>query len=217
MVRAFDGVAIVASVLIVVSLSADIIMRKTYRLGPGVAELQLAVCIVFMMDFLVRTIYARRPQEYALGHLWMLLVSVPYLNLLHLLGPDYHIDKYLYIVLKALPMVRGMVGVYDVVRLAAPSRVAATLWSYVVIIVLLTYMCALLFFSAEEGVNPAVGDFGDALWWAGLNVTTVGANLFATTALGKVLTVVLPALGMVLFPLFTVYVTHIVTRRPTER
>ena len=50
----------------------------------------------------------------------------------------------------------------------------------------------------------------DLLRRAGLNVTTVGAPMFAVTAVGKALTVMLPGLGMVLFPLLTVYVTHIV-------
>ena len=55
-------------------------------------------------------------------------------------------------------------------------------------------------------------DFGDAIWWASMNLTTVGANIFAVTAIGKILTVLLPTLGMMMFPIFTVYVTQIYTR-----
>ncbi|MFQ8806616.1 MAG: hypothetical protein ACLR8Y_17920 [Alistipes indistinctus] len=40
-----------------------------------------------------------------------------------------------------------------------------------------------------------------------MNVTTVGANIFAVTPMGKVLTVVLAASGMMMFPIFTVYIT----------
>ena len=55
-------------------------------------------------------------------------------------------------------------------------------------------------------------DFGDAIWWASMNLTTVGADIFAVTAVGKILTVLLPTLGMMMFPIFTVYVTQIYTR-----
>ena len=53
-------------------------------------------------------------------------------------------------------------------------------------------------------------DFGDAIWWASMNLTTVGADIFAVTAVGKILTVLLPTLGMMMFPIFTVYVTSLV-------
>lgn len=51
--------------------------------------------------------------------------------------------------------------------------------------------------------------YTDALWWAFMDVTTVGSNIYAVTATGKILSVVLAALGMMMFPIFTVYVTSL--------
>ena len=42
-----------------------------------------------------------------------------------------------------------------------------------------------------------------------MNVTTVGAAIFPITAIGKVVCVLLPMLGMAMFPIFTVYVTDL--------
>jgi voltage-gated potassium channel len=42
-----------------------------------------------------------------------------------------------------------------------------------------------------------------------MNMTTVGAAIFPVTAVGKVLAAMLPALGMMFFPIFTIYVTDI--------
>jgi voltage-gated potassium channel len=42
-----------------------------------------------------------------------------------------------------------------------------------------------------------------------MNTTTVGAAIFPVTAIGKVLAVLLPSLGMMFFPIFTIYVTDI--------
>ena len=65
-----------------------------------------------------------------------------------------------------------------------------------------------MFYDYELGVNDKLHGFGNALWWAWMNVTTVGAAIFPVTAVGKVLAVLLPALGMMFFPIFTIYVTN---------
>ena len=208
--RTLDVVAIVASLLLVISLSLDITTRKSYRLSPGVEELQLIVCMIFVIDFVVQTMNDRNPKRYFWRNIVILAVSVPWLNMLEWGGAS--LPKGLYILLKLLPVVRGGVGVYGMIRYITPTRVSAIMWSYIALIVLVTYLSSLVFYSYEEVVNRAVDNFGTALWWAGLNVTTVGAPLFAVTPVGKVLTVLLPGLGMVLFPLLTVYVTHLVQR-----
>ena len=212
--RLLDGMAIFASLLLLLSLSIDIIERKTYILSAGVEELQLFVCMIFIIDYVVQTMMARNPNRYFRRNILLLLVSIPYLNMLEWGGAE--LPKGLYIVLKCLPMVRGAVGVYGLIRHITPSRVSAIMWSYIALIVLVTYLSSLVFYSYEEVVNRSVDNFGTALWWAGLNVTTVGAPLFAVTPVGKVLTVLLPGLGMILFPLMTVYVTHLVQRSLTS-
>ncbi len=213
--RVFDWVAIVAAMVILLSLSLDIVHRRTYLLSDTMEHLQFVVCIVFVLDYLLRTLAAVNPQRYFWRNILVLLVSIPWLNFMHWGGVE--LDKGMYIFLKALPLVRGMLGIYTLIRLASPSRVSAIMWSYVAIIVLLTYLAALVFYSYEQGLNPRLEGFGEALWWSGLNVTTVGAPIFAVTPMGKVLTVILPGLGMVLFPLLTVYVTHIVESNLNKR
>lgn len=208
--RRLDVVAIIASILLLVSFSLDVVRRKSYILSPGVEELQLIVCMIFITDFVVQMMLSSNPQRYFRRNLLLLLVSIPYLNMLEWGGVL--LPKWAYILLKCLPLVRGGAGIYGLIKYITPTRVSAILWSYVALIVIVTYLAALVFYAYEEVVNHAVDSFGTALWWAGLNVTTVGAPLFAVTPIGKSLTVLLPGLGMVLFPLLTVYVTHLVQR-----
>jgi voltage-gated potassium channel len=49
-----------------------------------------------------------------------------------------------------------------------------------------------------------------------MGVTTVGAQIFPVTAIGKVLAVLLPALGMMFFPIFTIYITNIYSLHKDE-
>lgn len=76
---------------------------------------------------------------------------------------------------------------------------------------------SLAFYVMEHGPNPLVKGYGDALWWAFMDVTTVGSNIIAVTPTGRVLSVLLAALGMMMFPIFTVYVTSLVERRNKEK
>ena len=50
-----------------------------------------------------------------------------------------------------------------------------------------------------------------------MDVTTVGSNIIAVTVTGRVLSVLLAALGMMMFPIFTVYVTSLVQKRNQEK
>ena len=65
--------------------------------------------------------------------------------------------------------------------------------------------------------TPLVVGYGDALWWAFMDVTTVGSNIIAVTATGRVLSVLLAALGMMMFPIFTVYVTSLIQKKNKEK
>ena len=45
----------------------------------------------------------------------------------------------------------------------------------------------------------------------------VGSNIIAVTATGRVLSVLLAALGMMMFPIFTVYVTSLIQKKNKEK
>jgi voltage-gated potassium channel len=88
--------------------------------------------------------------------------------------------------------------------------------AYLFTVVCFTYLAALIFYDYEVGINHHLHGFGNALWWAWMGVTTVGAQIFPVTAIGKVLAVLLPALGMMFFPIFTIYITNIYSLHKDE-
>ena len=99
-----------------------------------------------------------------------------------------------------------------VVGWLSSNRVSGLFTSYITMLMATVYFSSLIFFVLERGINPMVNDYGSALWWAFMDVTTVGSNIYAVTVTGKVLSVVLAALGMMMFPIFTVYVTSLVEK-----
>lgn len=76
----------------------------------------------------------------------------------------------------------------------------------------IAYFCSLIFYQREAGVNPDVNTYWTALWWTMMNLSTVGCSISPVTIAGKIVAVILPISGMIIFPLFTVYLTDYVTR-----
>lgn len=89
-------------------------------------------------------------------------------------------------------------------------------FSYIITLFSTVYFASLTFYLFEHGVNTLVVKYSDAIWWAAMDVTTVGSNIVAVTGVGRVLSVLLAALGMMMFPIFTVYVTNLITKRNQE-
>ena len=105
---------------------------------------------------------------------------------------------------------KGMTTLAIVVGWLSGSKASGLFTSYITMLMATVYFASLIFFVLEHKVNPMVTDYWSALWWAFMDVTTVGSNIYAVTPTGKILSVVLAALGMMMFPIFTVYVTSLV-------
>lgn len=92
------------------------------------------------------------------------------------------------------------------------NRATGLFFTYLFTLISTVFFASLVFFMFERNVNNLVVDYYSALWWASMDVTTVGSNIEAVTPVGRVLSVVLAALGMMMFPIFTVYITNIIQR-----
>jgi hypothetical protein len=77
---------------------------------------------------------------------------------------------------------------------------------------LVVYFSSIIFYAKEAAVNPSVTSYGISLWWCCLEATTLGAPFSPVTVIGKVLACIVSLLGIVMFPLFTVYLSDLVTR-----
>ena len=75
------------------------------------------------------------------------------------------------------------------------NRASGLFVSYLTMLLATVYFSSLAFYVMEHGSNPLVKGYGDALWWAFMDVTTVGSNIIAVTVTGRVLSVLLAALG----------------------
>jgi len=204
--RTLEILKVIAGIVLLFAISWEIIAGDHIDFSPAYMITQFVVCLVFLCDFFVRWGVARRRSRFFWVHLPYLLISIPYLNILDWSGVVLTRDWALLVGL--IPMLRAFLAMVIVVQwlVSKRNRMGRVFWAYIFTVVVFTYLSALVFFDYEAGVNTKLAGFGNALWWAWMNVTTVGAQIFAVTAVGKIVTVLLPSLGMMFFPIFTTYI-----------
>ena len=206
----------------VVIVSAALIVYITRETLDGISFLsdsqylsfQFWACILFLVDILVEFIFTPKKLKYISGHIFFILISIPYLNIISYL--QLHLSHELQYLFHFIPMIRaGYVLAVVTGALTSNDHVKGMFLVYVMIMVSSIYFCSLIFYIEEHPVNPGVTNFWMALWWAILDATTVGSSINSVTHTGQALDVFLSAEGLILFPLFTVYVTNILSRGKT--
>lgn len=189
----------------------DTMRNVSFLASPTYMRVQLWVCLLLMADVVVEFCLSPRKLRYLAGHILFLAVSIPYLNIIDHFGVA--LSPMAHYLVRFIPLVR--VGYVLAIALGAAlsSKVAGMFATYLGLLVATVYFASLVFFVEESVVNPGVPDYWSALWWAAMDVTTVGCNISCMTPVGKVLGVVLSAEGLMMFPVFTVYITSELTRR----
>lgn len=169
-------------------------------------KVQGGVCVIFLLDYIIRFINSSNKIRFFFYNILFLLVSIPYTNIITALNVD--LTPLGHLAIRFAPLLRGGYGLIIMVRWVAKSNITTLFVTYLVTIFSTTYFCSLLFYVMERDVNEMVKSYWDALWWAMMDMTTVGSNIYAMTTTGQVLSVVLAAAGMMMFPIFTVYITE---------
>lgn len=201
--------ALIAGIVLLIAMSMEILTGDHRHFSPTFLWVQFAVCIVFLADFFIRMAQSDRPGRF-LGHnLLFLLLSIPYLILIDWFSID--LSRGWGMLIGLIPMLRSFLALYIIVAWLANNRFNQLLSAYLLSVILFTYLASLVFYDYEIQVNPHLNDYGNALWWAWMNVTTVGAAIFPVTVVGKVVCVLLPIVGMIFFPIFTVYISQYYT------
>ena len=198
-------IVLLLSLGLIVFISYDTFAHIPFLYNRTYMTFQFWVCMIFLADFFLELSFARNKRVYMARRWFFLLISIPYLNIIEMFGIQFT-DQTLYFI-RFIPLVRGAYSLAMVVGYFSSNRAFTILAQYAFILLALIYFMSLIFYYEEREVNPEVLSFWDAVYWAFLNVTTVGSDIQAVTFLGKIGTVVMAMSGMMMLPLFTVYIT----------
>ena len=207
-------VVLLLSLLLIAMISYDSFKNTTFYEEYSFQKWQFWICMVFIVAFFVELAVSENKWRFFWTNLIFLLVSVPYQAIIYHYG--IHLSQEVSYLIRYMPLIRGGYALAIVVSWFTYNKATGLFFTYIIILLSTVYFASLTFYLFETGVNPLVNVYSDALWWAAMDVTTVGSNITAVTGVGRVLSVLLAALGMMMFPIFTVYVTNVITQRNKE-
>lgn len=213
----FLRIAVLAvSIALIVMISLDVFSNGISFPFSGIyMRSQLPVCLLFLADFFAELFFAARKGRFLRRNIFFFLISIPYTWLIQRLG--LHPSGTVAYALHFMPTLRATMALAVVISFVSKNPVIGLFASYASILTLAVYFSSLIFYLHEGGVNPGVGSYWSALWWCCLQATTLGASFYAVTTVGKAIAMVLSMMGMLMFPLFTVYVTQIVKKYMSVR
>lgn len=195
--------AVLLSFGLIAIISWDIYKAHNFLENNFYMKYQFIVCLIFLAEYVFRFFITIDKLKFFFITLPFVLIAIPYLNLIQYYG--YYVSPETMHYLRFVPIIRGLVALIVLVNFVS-KNIATTLFaSYVLVIVPFVYMSGLFFYVAENGLNPGIKNFWYALWWAGMNVTTIGCNINPITATGMILGFLLSLLGIIMLPIFTVY------------
>jgi len=174
---------------------------------PDIEAAELAMTGLFVAEFASRFLAARSRTAYLRGH-WIDVIA---------LGPPIRALRVLRL-LRLLRLVRAFAGIYraglHLHGLANHKGFAWLLSAWLGVMAL----CSAWMYIAEHGINKAVDNPFDALWWGVVTLTTVGyGDVTPQTTEGRLAAMCLMLLGISLFGAITATITSYIMTSDLRR
>lgn len=200
--------AFMLSLLLVISISIDTFKGIPFYDDTNYLDLHFWICILLLFLFSLEVYNADKRWHYFGTHILFFLLIIPYLTLFNWFNISLTEQaEYLF---RFIPLIRGYIAFTIMAYWLLRDLTAGLLITYIVVLFSFIYYCSLVFYVIEVESNPMVSNFWDCLWYACMTATTAGCNITATTTVGKIISVLLALAGMMLLPVFTVYLTDII-------
>ena len=200
--------AFMLSLLLVISISIDTFRGIAFYDDTNYLDLQFWICLMLMVLFFLEVYNADHSWQYFGRHFLFLLLIIPYLTLFDWWGVS--LSPQLEYLFRFIPLVRGYIAFTLIAYGLLRDLSSGLLIIYIVVLFSFIYYCSLIFYVLESGINPGLHSFWDSLWYASMTATTAGCDISAVTSVGRVISILLALAGMMLLPVFTVYLTSLI-------
>lgn len=201
---------LLASLLLILIISWDTFHNLSFTADPFYLKIQSWICLFFLFDIAMEWLMSRHKGRYLLKNILFIAVSIPYVSLIR--HCNLTVPEQVQYALRFMPLFRAAYVLALVTGTLTTNKVTSLFAAYMTLLIATLYFGSMMFFIEERVVNPGVKSYWDALWWAIMDMTTCGSSIEELTSTGQVLGVMLAAEGLILFPVFTVYVTALFTK-----
>ncbi|HXG85804.1 MAG TPA: ion transporter [Pyrinomonadaceae bacterium] len=177
---------------------ALLIYELIWSLSPALELAGTIIWIIFILDFALKFMLAPDKTDYLKAN-WLtaLALAVPALRVFRIFR--------VFRVLRAARAVRGVRLFRVLTSLNRGMKALGESFSrrgfgYVVALsVIVTFAGAAGMLAFENEVEDGIKNYGDALWWTAMMITTIGSEYFPKTAEGRVLCFILALYGFAVF------------------
>jgi len=166
----------------------------------------IAICAVFMSDFLLLLYLHVDRKRYLLTWGWLdLLSSIP-------LFDPFRWGRIARVV-RLLRLFRGLRGSAGLLRRLFANRRETTVMAIILTLLVVAVFSSVAILVAEEGSGSNIDTAEDAVWWTLTTMTTVGyGDLAPVTTLGRAVAVLTMFAGIGVFGAFTALIASLLVR-----
>jgi len=192
-----------------------LVIELTGNLSPALELFGTVIWIIFILDFALKFALAPNKTDYLKSN-WLTALS--------LLVPALRVFR-IFRVFRVLRAARAVRGVRLFRVLTSLNRGMRSLgasfgrrgFGYVVALsVIVVFAGAAGMLAFENEVEGGITNYGDALWWTAMMITTIGSEYFPKTAEGRVLCFILALYGFAVFGYVTASLATFFVGRDAE-
>jgi voltage-gated potassium channel len=193
-----------------------LIIEFTRGRSALVAVLSTIIWVIFIIDFAIRLILAPDKSDY-LKHNWLLTISliVPALRVFSVLSALRFLRAAR--VLRGFRLVRVVGSLNRGMSALGRSMKRRGVGYVLALSTLITFGGAAGMFYFEHGASYGIADYGSALWWTAMIMTTMGSTYWPQTAEGRLLCVALALYAFAMFGYITATVASFFVARDAEQ
>lgn len=202
------------SIALITFISFDTFRNISFVDNQRYLDAQFWICMLFMVDIVFEFFLAPRKWHYILTHIFFFLIAIPYINIFNYF--DVQLGGETMYFIRFIPMLRAAYVLAIITGALSSNRISSMFIAYIALLMTIVYFSSMMFFVEEHKINPDCTSYAQALWWSIMCMTTAGCYVGEYTITGKILSVILSGGGLILFPVFTVYITHAVAGTPED-
>jgi voltage-gated potassium channel len=192
-IGAFQIVILILSFVVIAALIADTAFKLPVEVSVILQRLDTLICIVFLVDFLIRYRQADSKLSFMKWGWIDLVASIPNLPVLRI--------GRLIRVLRIIRLLRALRASHKISKLFFRDRIQAGIASVILTTILLLVFSSLGILICEQpDPQSNIRTADDAIWWSITTITTVGyGDRYPVTAEGRLIAMMLMVSGMGLF------------------
>lgn len=180
-----------------------------FKVTPFTEKASFTIWIIFIVDFIIKLLLAPFKIKFLRTNtLTMISLVVPAFRVLRVLRV-FRIARGLRLVKILGSINRGMRALNATMKRRAFGFVMA-------LTLLVLFIGAAGMYAFEKDVNGGLGNFGTALWWTGMVLTTMGSEAWPKTVEGRILCLVLAIYSFTVFGYITASIASFFIGRDAE-